>query len=343
MNNDEKKLEELENTDDELKSLDELDNNELSNEELEELSDIEDIESCEKENVEFFEDEELEEKKNFKKGGIKFLIMNISLLVLSILYFIFKKFDPFKNITTSDISNHALVGIFKYVIIISLVIVFISIILIILHFTKAYIMKSRILDNINGFLEWYIILPICIVVTTFLFCFVFTFSEVSGTSMEPNFQNGEQVLLRYNEEIERFDCVVFRVNNKYKGIFEESLYIKRVIGMPGEHVEYVASTDYDGNPITLLYVDGVLVDEYFYEDDELYKYNTTGFDFEHICSNQEATYKDGVQVIPEGYYLVLGDNRGVSKDSRVIGLISEKDIIGVVTHHVNSLFSYDKV
>ena len=36
----------------------------------------------------------------------------------------------------------------------------------------------------------------------------------------------------------------------------------------------------------------------------------------------------GENVIPEGKYLVLGDNRPISKDSRIIGLIDEKDIKG---------------
>ena len=53
--------------------------------------------------------------------------------------------------------------------------------------------------------------------------------------------------------------------------------------------------------------------------------------------------KNGVIVIPEGYYFVLGDNRGGSKDSRDIGLVKEEDIIGKTKYIVNNLFNPKKI
>ena len=62
-----------------------------------------------------------------------------------------------------------------------------------------------------------------------------------------------------------------------------------------------------------LYVNDKLVQENYTH------LNTKDFNLEEICT---------CSTIPEGKYLVLGDNRPISKDSRSIGLIEEKDIVG---------------
>lgn len=123
---------------------------------------------------------------------------------------------------------------------------------------------------------------------------------VSGNSMKPNLNDGELLLVRkigYNEKtIKRFDIVVIKKDK------EE--IIKRVIGLPGEHISYKNNK---------LYVNDKLVTEDYTHLD------TKDFNLEEICT---------CSTIPEGKYLVLGDNRPISKDSRSIGLIDEKDIIG---------------
>lgn len=123
---------------------------------------------------------------------------------------------------------------------------------------------------------------------------------VSGNSMKPNLNDGELLLVRkigYNEKtIKRFDIVVIKKDK------EE--IIKRVIGLPGEHISYKNNK---------LYVNDKLVTEDYTHLD------TKDFNLEEICT---------CSTIPEGKYLVLGDNRPISKDSRSIGLIDENDIIG---------------
>ena len=86
--------------------------------------------------------------------------------------------------------------------------------------------------------------------------------------------------------------------------------IKRIIGMPGEHISYKNNK---------LYVNDKLVESNF-------EYRTTNdFNLEEICSCTS---------IPEGKYLVLGDNRPISKDSRIIGLVDEKDILGKAVYRI---------
>ena len=75
--------------------------------------------------------------------------------------------------------------------------------------------------------------------------------------------------------------------------------VKRVVGLPGETVEMR-----DGR----VYVDGELLEEPY----------LTGFDDSTVAP----------EVVPEGHYYVLGDNRAVSFDSRSLGPISQSQIIG---------------
>ena len=150
--------------------------------------------------------------------------------------------------------------------------------------------------NIKELYPYVIIVVVVILVRTFIITPVI----VSGSSMKPNFNDGELLLvrkIRYNEKtIKRFDVVVIKKDK------EE--IIKRVIGLPGEHISYKNNK---------LYVNDKVLEENF----DFRK--TNDFNLEEICSCNS---------IPEGKYLVLGDNRPISKDSRMIGLIDEKDILG---------------
>lgn len=141
---------------------------------------------------------------------------------------------------------------------------------------------------------------IIILVVVLVRSFIITPVIVSGNSMKPNLNDGELLLVRkigYNEKtIKRFDIVVIKKDK------EE--IIKRVIGLPGEHISYKNNK---------LYVNDKLVTEDYTHLD------TKDFNLEEICT---------CSTIPEGKYLVLGDNRPISKDSRSIGLIDENDIIG---------------
>ena len=134
---------------------------------------------------------------------------------------------------------------------------------------------------------------VIVVVVVLIRTFIVTPVVVSGDSMVPSLKDGQLLLLNklsYKfKEIERFDVVVIKVG--------KNEIIKRVIGLPGETVEYKNNN---------LYINGELIEtEYDFETD----------DFEE-------------KLIPEDKYFVLGDNRRVSSDSRIIGMIKREDIIG---------------
>src|SRR5699024_2158213 len=108
---------------------------------------------------------------------------------------------------------------------------------------------------------------------------------------------------------QRFDIIIFQAT-------ENKDYIKRIIGLPGETIEYKDDQ---------LFVDGEHVEEPFLQEylanDQSDKLYTEDFKLTEDIPGQH-------QSIPEGYYLVLGDNRRDSTDSRMIGLIAEDDIDG---------------
>ena len=95
--------------------------------------------------------------------------------------------------------------------------------------------------------------------------------------------------------LKRFDIVVIKYNNEK--------IIKRVIGLPGDYIEYKDN---------ILYVNGKEIKEEYKRD------ITNNFSLKDL----------GYEKIPENKYLVLGDNRSISKDSRIIGLIDKEDIEG---------------
>lgn len=131
---------------------------------------------------------------------------------------------------------------------------------------------------------------------------------VSGASMEPNFHDRDYLLIdelsyRFREP-ERGEVIVFHYPNDKK-----YYYIKRIIGLPGEELEFK-----DGK-ITIFNEDfpkgTVLTENYlpFYE--------------ETISANNKIKVGDNE-------YFVLGDNRDFSFDSRSWGAVSKKEVIGAV-------------
>ena len=145
--------------------------------------------------------------------------------------------------------------------------------------------------------------------------FVLVFSigmrtSVIGDSMEPALHNGQEILMNrmlYRiSRPDRGDVVVFLPN----GNQNSHLYVKRVVGLPGEKVQIKEGS---------VYIDGVLL-----EENELFdKIIDPG-----IAQNEILLESDE--------YFVLGDNRNSSEDSRSgnIGAVRKDSIIGKAWFHM---------
>jgi signal peptidase I len=138
---------------------------------------------------------------------------------------------------------------------------------------------------------------------------------------------------------ERGDVMVF----KYP-IDGDTNYIKRVIGLPGDHIRYRDKT---------LYINGEEVESRFIAalpPVELYQ-ETLG-DVTHqlfLTSGKRDPRAEGEWVVPAGHYFVMGDNRDNSNDSRYWGFVPEELIVGeafAIWMHwesLTSLPSFDRV
>ncbi len=151
--------------------------------------------------------------------------------------------------------------------------------------------KKITLSLLSGWLSYIIIIIAVILLKQFIIAPI----RVNGDSMNETLLDKDIMILdkisyRFTD-IKRFDIVVIKKDKEY--------LIKRVIGLPGENVEYR--------------------DNKLYINDKEVKEN-----FNHEKTDDYVLEKK----IPEGYYFVVGDNRDISLDSRVIGLIKREEILG---------------
>lgn len=163
--------------------------------------------------------------------------------------------------------------------------------------------------------EWIVVVVASIVVYLVLSTYVIAPFTVSGHSMDYTFADGDKVFVsKLSSNYERGDEVVFHAN-------ETDDYIKRVIGVPGDTVEYKDD---------VLYINGQAVDEpYLAQKKQEAKANGTApltpdFNIEYLSSTMSKT-------VPEGTYFVMGDNRQHSTDSRVFGFVKKDAMIGKVS------------
>ena len=151
-------------------------------------------------------------------------------------------------------------------------------------------------------MEWILILEIAVVIAVVVNMFLIVNAVIPSASMEPTIMTGDRIFgnrLAYKSSSpERGDIVIFRYPDD-----ESQLFIKRVIGLPGETLEVR-----DGR----VYIDNsdLPLDEPYVKVDAVGDY--------------------GPVTIPEGGYFMMGDNRNKSADSRfwVHPFVMEEKILG---------------
>lgn len=160
----------------------------------------------------------------------------------------------------------------------------------------------------NFFLELFKVLIFWAVAVVVIRFFVFKPFVVKGASMEPNFHEKEYLII---------DELTYRLSDPHRGDIivlrtytdDREYFLKRVIGLPGERVQIV-------NGRVRIYnkdhADGFYLNESNY------------------LSPSVVTTGDTDITLKSDEYFVMGDNRSASLDSRRIGPIKNKDVIGRV-------------
>lgn len=178
----------------------------------------------------------------------------------------------------------------------------------------------KITDFVLDILE---VVVFAIAIFLFIYLLVLQPHKIKGSSMEPNFPDGEFLLtdkLSYRfGEPKRGDVVVFEAPGANGDEF-----IKRIIGLPGETI--------------------------FINDNKVY-INGTQLNEDYLANNilipSGMFLKEGIEYnIPDGRYIVMGDNRPASSDSRAWGPITLDEITGkawVVYWPVNDMRFVEEV
>ncbi|MYL32306.1 signal peptidase I [Pontibacillus yanchengensis] len=165
--------------------------------------------------------------------------------------------------------------------------------------------------NMKNIWKWVRTILFAIVLAMAFRTFLFASYIVDGKSMEPTLFDGN--LLMVNKvvydwaDVHHEDVIVFHAN-------KEEDYVKRVIGLPGDRIEYKGD---------MLYLNGEKVEEKYLDP---YRKNdgkplTESFTLEDTTDRNE---------VPEGHVFVLGDNRRESLDSRYFGFVPIETIVGKV-------------
>lgn len=157
---------------------------------------------------------------------------------------------------------------------------------------------------IKELLDTSLYLLIVLVLTYLVITFVGQRTQVSGSSMEPTLSHEDNLIVdkityRFGDP-QRYDIIVFPFQYE-----EDTYYIKRIIGMPGETVRI----DGDGN----IYINDEVLEESYGKE---------------VMQSPGRAYEE--ITLAEDEYFVLGDNRNHSSDSREpsVGNIRRQNIIG---------------
>lgn len=152
-----------------------------------------------------------------------------------------------------------------------------------------------------------------------LWAFVVTPVSVKGHSMDPTLADGQKLITYKLAKINRFDVVTTKEPDDLK-----KLAVKRVIGLPGDTVEMKDDQlTINGKKVNERYLD--TYKKSFVKNDlqEEYAYNSA---YQMLAEDAKEFTNDFTYEVPQGKYLLLGDNRLISKDSRIFGFV-DKDLI----------------
>ena len=162
--------------------------------------------------------------------------------------------------------------------------------------------KEESVSTARELFQWVAAIVAAVLIALAIDNFVIVNAQIPSGSMENTIMTGDRVIgnrFAYSfSDPQRFDIIIFRYPDD-----ERQLFIKRIIGLPGETVEIR-----DGK----IYLNG--------SDEPL----------EDVQTKETMVGSFGPYTVPENSYFVMGDNRNNSSDSRtdMVGNIKRENIIG---------------
>jgi signal peptidase I len=180
-------------------------------------------------------------------------------------------------------------------------------------------------------LDWFTFLAVSLMAIFMVFMFFILPSDVSQSSMKPTLLNGDRILIyHFQYQPANHDIVVLRIDQEEYPlvpndsfiddngvIHDEIFFVKRIMAMPGDLVEFV-NFNLSTNKYTVQ-INSVIA-------------RTPQMELYYVSPEQVVILESFLEngILDQGMYLTFGDNASGSLDSRSIGAIQEKDILGKV-------------
>ena len=270
---------------------------------------------------------------NLIKKQKKFIIINsiwalvfITLLIVTIVNY--DRVHKFGNMFDSISSVVQLFGIAIYLVSLGcLVLYYLYLFVRFLIYKKKKSSWYQNLKEISGIHDILVFVLKCFSLILFFMIYIINPCRVVGPSMYNTFDDGDLVFcsdLFYSPS--KNDVIVFDATNVAN---DEAFYIKRVIATEDDEIYFQKVEENKG----YWYVNGKMESNNILEFGQ-FKIIIDNYSI-NINNETDLTYK-----IPKNKLLVLGDNRGNSKDSRYFGLIDEKDVYGKV---IFRLYPFNKM
>ena len=187
--------------------------------------------------------------------------------------------------------------------------------------------------------EWLESLVVIAIIAIVIRSFIVAPFKIPSSSMVPTLEVGDYLFVtRYDygfripftdiqlapKRAKRGDIVVF----DYPG--DRSIdYIKRIVGLPGDEIRYENNKLFVNGKEMPLLRKGTRA--YFLGDgsvDMATVYEERLFDVDHEVLRKNFSIKDGIWKVPPDHYMVLGDNRNNSRDSRFWGFVPQSYLVG---------------
>ena len=195
--------------------------------------------------------------------------------------------------------------------------------------------KGKLFLVLSNISELYMVVAVAFLVVALIFSYLLFPATVQGDCMQPLLYgqtyaySGDKIVAIKTEKVDNGKVIVFEYNYDIQAIGSvknHELLVKRVIASPGQKFECING---------VIFIDGKEIEEDYVK----YPYGTlVSYDLNKIIrhnTNFDSMNYDDSNIVPEGYYVVLGDNRRVANDSHYFGLVHESQICGIVKYYKN--------